>query len=62
MNFNKGFSFFIESKGNIFQPEQHRLGNKNKGKIVYLIEEDNENLGFFAMYRRWIEYLYFAHI
>lgn len=62
MNFNKGFSFFIESKGNISQPEQHRLGNKNKGKIVYLIEEDNENLGFFAMYRRWIEYLYFAHI
>ncbi len=59
---NKMFPF-IKNKGECrFQPEQHRLGNKNKGKIIYLIEEDNENLGFFAMYRRWIEYLYFAHI
>lgn len=62
MFFDRVFLFLNETNENVFRFEQHRLGNINKGKIIYLIKEDNENLGFFAMYRRWIEYLYFAYI
>lgn len=29
-------------------------------KTNYLICDDDKNCGFFAMYRRWLEYLYFA--
>lgn len=39
-----------------------RCGNENKDKIIYYIDEDGENLGFFAMYRAWLEYLYFADV
>lgn len=39
-----------------------RYGNENKDKIIYYIYEDGENLGFFAMYRAWLEYLYFADV
>ncbi len=46
----------------IFRREQRRLGTANPDKIIYYIEEDNKNLGFFAMYRGWLGYLYFADI
>lgn len=39
-----------------------RCGSENKDKIIYYIYEDGENLGFFAMYRAWLEYLYFADV
>ena len=38
------------------------FGKKNKDKLIYYICEDNGDLGFFAMYRYWAEYLYFADI
>ena len=37
-------------------------GFLNRDKIIYYIKEENENFGFFAMYRYWVEYLYFADI
>lgn len=51
----------IEEK-DIFQMKQKHFGPANRDKVVYRIEEDNKNLGFFAMYRYWLEYLYFADI
>lgn len=39
-----------------------RYGKENKDKTIYYICEDNGKLGFFAMYRYWLEYLYFADI
>ena len=38
------------------------LGLANKDKTIYVICENNGALGFFAMYRYWLEYLYFADI
>lgn len=32
------------------------------GTAVYFIEEDNKDLGFCAMYRAWIEYIYLADV
>lgn len=32
------------------------------GKAVYFIEEDNKDLGFCAMYRAWLEYIYLADV
>lgn len=46
----------------IFRPKQRHYGFANQDKILYYIEEDNKNLGFFAMYRYWLEYLYFAEV
>jgi len=46
----------------LFQQRQRYFGPFNKDKFLYLIEENNNNLGFFAMYRYWVEYLYFADI
>lgn len=37
-------------------------GQANKDKILYFINENNKDFGFFAMYRAWIEYLYFADV
>lgn len=39
-----------------------RYGKENRDKIIYYICEDNGEFGFFAMYRCWLEYLYFADI
>lgn len=33
-----------------------------KGRVVYFIEEDNKDLGFCAMYRAWLEYIYLADV
>lgn len=38
------------------------FGLTNKDKTIYFICENNGALGFFAMYRYWLEYLYFADI
>lgn len=38
------------------------FGLANKDKTIYYICENNGALGFFAMYRYWLEYLYFADI
>ena len=46
----------------IFKLSQRHYGPINFDKIVYYIEEDNKSLGFFAMYRSWLEYLYFADV
>ena len=37
-------------------------GKENRDKTIYYICEDNGALGFFAMYRYWLEYLYFADV
>lgn len=37
-----------------------RFGKENRDKTLYYICESNGALGFFAMYRNWLEYLYFA--
>lgn len=39
-----------------------RYGSQNRDKIIYYICEEDGNLGFFAMYRHWLEYLYLADI
>lgn len=44
----------------IFRLNQRHYGPANINKVIYYIEEDNASLGFFAMYRNWLEYLYFA--
>ncbi len=36
------------------------FGRENRDKTIYYICESNGALGFFAMYRNWLEYLYFA--
>ena len=38
------------------------FGPVNSNRIIYYIEEDSADLGFFAMYRCWLEYLYFADV
>lgn len=35
---------------------------KTNGTAVYFIEEDNGDLGFCAMYRAWLEYIYLADV
>lgn len=50
------------NNSNYFKLMLRRYGNKNKDKIIYYIYEDGKNLGFFAMYRAWLEYLYFADV
>lgn len=47
---------------NVLQVKINHYGVLNSNKIIYYIAEDNKNLGFFALYRYWIEYLYFADI
>lgn len=37
-------------------------GSQNKDKTIYYICEDSGDIGFFAMYRYWLEYLYFADV
>lgn len=59
MWFNQNFS--VKSK-DPFKLTIRNQGLLNKNKVIYYIHEDNENLGFFAMYRYWVEYLYFADI
>ncbi|MCM1261851.1 MAG: hypothetical protein NC313_03945 [Butyrivibrio sp.] len=46
----------------IFKLKYKHYGVLNRDKILYYIEENNKDLGFFAMYRYWLEYLYFADI
>ncbi len=36
------------------------FGKENRDKTIYYICENSGPLGFFAMYRNWLEYLYFA--
>ncbi len=52
-------------KQDIFCREIIHYGTANKDKILYYIKDHDKNvknLGFFAMYRRWLEYIYFADI
>lgn len=47
----------------ILQQEIMNWGSENKDKTLYYIKEKNvTRLGFFALYRRWLDYLYFADI
>lgn len=53
----------LEKKENdFFQFKQRHLGKKNKNKVIYFVNEDNKDVGFFAQYRCWLEYLYFADV
>lgn len=45
-----------------FQFTKRHYGIANPDKTIFYIKEDNENVGFFAMYRYWLEYIYFADI
>jgi len=38
------------------------FGMNARGEGVYFIEEDNKDLGFCAMYRGWLEYIYLADV
>lgn len=49
-------------KEDLLQIKIKHYGILNQKKIIYYITEDSKNLGFFAMYRYWVEYLYFADI
>lgn len=49
-------------KKDILQVKINHYGILHPQKVIYFIKEDNKELGFFAMYRYWIEYLYFADI
>lgn len=51
-----------EVKEDPFKLKLRHQGPLNKNKVIYYIHEENENLGFFAMYRYWMEYLYFADV
>lgn len=56
---------FVRKSENLFEylnlcPQKY--GRENRDKIIYYICEDNANMGFFAMYRSWLEYLYFSDI
>ena len=46
----------------LFQINTKHYGSANHDKTLYCIYETGRNLGFFAMYRHWLEYLYFADI
>ncbi len=47
----------------LFQQEVMNWGTENKDKTIYYIKDKNvTRLGFFALYRRWLDYLYFADI
>lgn len=49
-------------KTELFHLGVKRYGFLNRDLTLYCIYEDGINLGFFAMYRHWLEYLYFADI
>lgn len=46
----------------IYNLRKKHLGSLNPKKTIYYINEANEDLGFFAMFRYWLEYLYFADV
>lgn len=46
----------------IFKLQKKHCGLLNRDKIIYHICAPAESLGFFAMYRHWLEYIYFADI
>lgn len=46
----------------LFNQRIRHHGFANSDKIIYYIAEDDKDLGFFAMYRGWLEYLYFADV
>lgn len=61
-SFKQLLGIFNTTQVDIFQQKAKHLGTLNQGKIIYYIKEDSENFGFFAMYRAWLEYLYFANV
>lgn len=52
----------FEKDVDIFKLAPKHYGVHNRDKILYYINENSEQLGFFAMYRCWLEYLYFADV
>lgn len=46
----------------LFQLKQKHYGFSNGDKTIYYINETSADFGFFATYRYWLEYLYFADI
>ncbi len=46
----------------IFQLNARRYGFFNADKTIYYVNETNRELGFFAMYRCWLEYVYLADV
>lgn len=62
MNGLEQILFKKRQETDLFRQKQRHYGYANRDKTLYYIEEDNRNLGFFAMYRYWLEYLYFADV
>lgn len=52
----------VKQNENVFDLQKKHCGPLNKGKIIYHICAPAADLGFFAMYRHWLEYIYFADI
>lgn len=46
----------------ILEVHKKHCGTLNKSKVIYHICAPAVDLGFFAMYRHWLEYIYFADI
>lgn len=58
---------FLQLLHNKYQADMFRLNEKHNGvlnrdKKIYYISESDSKFGFFAMYRCWLEYLYFADV
>lgn len=47
---------------NLLIDQIRNFGINARGTAVYFIEEDNKDLGFCAMYRAWLEYIYLADV
>jgi CBS domain-containing protein len=56
----------IHTKGstdiNLILDQLRNCSINAQGTAVYFIEEDNKDLGFCAMYRAWLEYIYLADV
>lgn len=51
-----------KKENSIFNLQKRYMGPMNRDKIIYHIYEPNGDFGFFAMYRNWLEYIYFADV
>lgn len=60
--FKKDLKDRERGQADIFELREKHYGIFNRDKTIYYINETDCNLGFFAMYRYWIEYLYFTHM
>lgn len=62
LNYLQSIMSFGDREEDLFRLRQQHMGTMNKDKTIYFVNEDNKDVGFFAQYRWWLEYLYFADI